>query len=111
MQDEEFRSLFKVALRSIRLTKYYSGDNIKKTEMGRERSTYGVGAMHRGFWLENLREGDHLDDQILLRSIFEKWDGGMDSIDVAQDRDWWRALVNAVMNLRFPYSAGNFLSN
>jgi hypothetical protein len=28
--------------------------------------------------------------------------GGMDWIDPAQDRDQWRALVNTVMNLRFP---------
>jgi hypothetical protein len=34
-----------------------------------------------------------------LREI--RWDG-MDWIDLAQDRDQWRALVNAVMNRRFP---------
>jgi hypothetical protein len=28
--------------------------------------------------------------------------GGMDWIDVAHDRDPWRALVNTVMNLRVP---------
>jgi hypothetical protein len=28
--------------------------------------------------------------------------GGMDWIDMAQDRDRWRVLVSAVMNLRVP---------
>jgi len=38
-----------------------------------------------------------------LRWIFRKWNGGgIDWIDVAQDRDKGRALVNAVMNLRVP---------
>jgi hypothetical protein len=40
---------------------------------------------------------------IILKLIFKKWDGGgMDWIDMAQDRDRWRALVSAVMNLLFP---------
>jgi hypothetical protein len=30
-----------------------------------------------------------------------EWDG-VDWIDLAQDRDQWRALVNMVMNLRVP---------
>ena len=54
----------------------------------------------------NLRERDHVEDpgvdrRIILGWIFRKWDvGGMDWIDLARDRDRWRAVVNAVMNLR-----------
>ena len=32
----------------------------------------------------------------------QKWDVGMDGIDLTQNRDRWRALVNVVMNLRVP---------
>jgi hypothetical protein len=35
---------------------------------------------------------------------------GMDWIDMAQDRDQWRALVNTVLNLRVPYNAVKFLN-
>ena len=44
---------------------------------------------HRLRWEDNIK----MDHQ-------EVGCGGMDWIDVAQDRDRWRALVNAVMNIR-----------
>jgi hypothetical protein len=65
------------------------------------------GEVHTGFWWGDLREGDHLEDprvdgRIILKWIFKKWGGGMDWIDMAQDKDRWRAFVNVVMNLRVP---------
>jgi hypothetical protein len=36
--------------------------------------------------------------------------GGVDWISLAQDREQWRDLVKAVMNLRVPQTAGKFLS-
>jgi hypothetical protein len=43
------------------------------------------------WWVDNIK----MD----LREI--GWDG-MDSIDLAQDKDKWRALMNTVMNFRAP---------
>jgi len=37
--------------------------------------------------------------------------GGVDWIDLAQDRDRWRALVSAVMNLWVAQNVGNFLTS
>jgi hypothetical protein len=40
--------------------------------------------------------------RIILKWIFERLGGGGDWIDVAQDRDRWRAVVYTVMNLQVP---------
>jgi hypothetical protein len=36
---------------------------------------------------------------------------GMDLIELVQDKDQWRALVNTAMSLRVRQNVGNFLSN
>jgi hypothetical protein len=70
--------------------------------------------VYAGFWYGNFREryyfGDTgLNGRIILRWICTKWKGGMDWIDVVQDKDRWRALVKAVTNFRVPKNAGNVL--
>jgi hypothetical protein len=65
------------------------------------------GEVYAGFWWVNLTEGDHFEDlvidgRIVVKWIFDKWDGGIDWKDLAQDKDRWRALVNALMNVRHP---------
>jgi hypothetical protein len=52
---------------------------------------HGPPGRPRHRWVDNMK--------IDLREI--GWDG-MDWIDLAQDRDQWRALVNTIMDLRVP---------
>jgi hypothetical protein len=63
--------------------------------------------VYTGFWWGNQIERDHLEDpsvggRKILSRIIRKWNGAMDGIDLAQDRDRWRAFVIAVMNLWVP---------
>ena len=56
------------------------------------------------------RHRSRLDDNIKM-DIQELGCGCMDCIELAQDRNRWRALVTAVMNLQVPSNAGNFLTS
>ena len=72
--------------------------------------------MYTEFWLGNLKERDHMKDpgvdgRIILKWIFRRRMWGMDWIDLAQGRDRWRALVNAVMNFRVSLNVRNFLTS
>jgi hypothetical protein len=78
-----------------------------------EKDTRDRGELHSGFWWGNLRERDHLEDpgingRIILRRIFMQWDGGMDRIDLVEDRDRWRDVLNGVMNLQVPWNQGSY---
>jgi hypothetical protein len=65
------------------------------------------GEKHIGFWWGNLRERDHfvdpgIDARIILKWTFKKCDEDMNCIDLAQDKDRWRVLVNVIMNFWVP---------
>jgi hypothetical protein len=77
--------------------------------MGERRVEYRV-------LVGNLRKRDHFErprrrwEDNIKMDIREVGFRDVNWIQLAQDRDRWRALVNAVMNLGFSYNAENFLT-
>ena len=62
--------------------------------------------MDTGFWCGNLRRPfgrpRHRWEDNIKMDLQEVGCEGMDWINVAQDRDRWRTLMNTVMNLPVP---------
>jgi hypothetical protein len=69
--------------------------------MGERRDLYGVLVGKPEGKRPFGRPRRRWEDNINL-DLHEVGGGGMDWIELAQDRDRWRALVNALMNLRVP---------
>jgi hypothetical protein len=78
--------------------------------MGKKRGAYRVLVgkpegkrplgRHRHRWEDNIK-----------MDLQELECGDMDWINLAQDKNSWQAIVNAVMNLRVPQNARNFLNS
>ena len=69
----------------------------------------------KGSWWGNRREWDHwgdlgVDGDNIRMDLQEVGCGYMDWIGLAQDRDRWRTLVSAVMNLWVPWNSASFLT-
>jgi len=56
----EWRKLHNEEINDL-LAQFFSGDQIKKNEIGGACSTMGRGEMYSGFWWGNPRERDHLE--------------------------------------------------
>jgi hypothetical protein len=69
--------------------------------MSNSRGTYRV-LVGRPEGMRPLGRPRHRWDDNIEMDLQEMGWGGMDWIDLAQDRDRWQALVNVVMNLRVP---------
>jgi hypothetical protein len=98
-------------LHNEELSDLYSSSNIIRViELRRTRWAGHVARMGEGRVAYRILVGRPEGGQPVWRPMrrwednikmdLEKWNGSMDWIELAEDRDRWWALVNAVMNLR-----------
>jgi hypothetical protein len=100
LHNEEFHNLYSSPniIRMVKSKRMRRAGHVAR--MGEKRNAYRIlgkperrrplGRPRRR-WVDNIK--------IYLRKI--GWDG-VDFVDLAQDKDQWRALVNTVMNLWLP---------
>jgi hypothetical protein len=93
----DWRRLYMWSLMMCSTHQILLGDQIKKNEMGWACSMYGGEEICIQDFGGETEEGKPfgrpgLDWRILLKLIFKKWDGGMDWIGLAQNRDRWPAM-------------------
>jgi hypothetical protein len=69
--------------------------------MGKKTNAYGILVGKPEGKRPLGRPGRRWEDNIRM-DLLEIGSGGMDWINLDQDRDQWSALVNTAMNLRFP---------
>ena len=98
LHNEQLHTLYrspKIA-RAIKPRRFRWADHVARMEKGRSAFNILIGkptvkrplGRPRRRWEENI--------QMYLKEI------GRNLVDPAQDRDYWRALVNAALNLRVP---------
>jgi hypothetical protein len=74
------------------------GRGVHRVLVGKPEGKWPLGRSRRK-WEDNIK-----------MDLQEVGEGG-DWMQLAQDRDRWRALVNTVMNFRVPQNAGNYLTS
>ena len=78
---------------------YGEGRGVHRVLVGKPEGKRPLGRPRRR-WEDNIK-----------MDLEEVGGGYGDWMELAQDRDRWRAFVYAVMNLRVPYNAENFLTS
>jgi hypothetical protein len=79
-------------------------------QMGNDRGVYRV-LVGKPEGKRPLRRCRRRWEDNIKMDLQEVGCGGMNLIGLAKDRARWRALVNAVMNIRVQQNAGNFLTS